>query len=233
MLKLILSYFIGNEGIEMGREFNELFDEWSHSYDETVTGHDPEYEEVFIDYDKILSTVAEKSTGTVLEFGVGTGNLTARLNNKGLNVFGIEPSEGMRAIAKQKLKNITILDGDFLEFPQIDAKIDTIVSTYAFHHLTDEEKDKAIRKYSNLLNEGGRILFADTVFPTEEAKQEKIRESLKRNFHRLAEDLQREYYTTIPVLQHIFDKYGFEVSFTRLNPFVWLMDAKKERRNDS
>lgn len=216
--------------LEMGREFNELFNEWSHSYDQTVTGHDPEYEEVFIDYEKILSTVANKSNGTVLEFGVGTGNLTAILNKKGLNVIGIEPSEGMRTIAKQKLKNITILDGDFLEFPQIDVPIDTIVSTYAFHHLTDEEKEVAIGKYSTILNEGGRILFADTVFPTEEAKQEKIRESLQRNFHRLAEDLQREYYTTIPVLQHIFDKYGFTIAFTKLNPFVWLIEAKKERR---
>jgi len=230
MLKLILSYFIGDEGIKMGREFNELFNEWSHSYDQTVTGHDPEYEEVFIDYEKILTTVANKSKGTVLEFGVGTGNLTAILNKKGLNVFGIEPSEGMRSIAKQKLKNIAILDGDFLEFPQMDVPIDTIVSTYAFHHLTDDEKEKAIAKYTNILNEDGRILFADTVFPTEEAKQEKIQESLQRNFHRLAEDLQREYYTTIPVLQHIFDKYGFSVSFTKLNPFVWLIEAKKERR---
>ncbi|MBS4175014.1 class I SAM-dependent methyltransferase [Bacillus sp. FJAT-49736] len=212
----------------MGREFNELFDEWSHSYDQTVTGHDPEYEEVFIDYDKILKTVAEKSTGTVLEFGVGTGNLTAMLNERGLNVFGIEPSEGMRTIAKQKLKNITLLDGDFLDFPKIDAEIDTIVSTYAFHHLTDAEKETAIQKYSELLKKDGRIVFADTVFSTEEAKQEKIRESLKRNFHRLAEDLQREYYTTIPVLQHIFEKYGFEVSFIKLNPFVWLMDAQKK-----
>ncbi len=230
MLKLILSYFIGNEGIEMGREFNDLFNEWSHSYDQTVTGHDPEYEEVFIDYEKILTTVAKKSKGTVLEFGVGTGNLTAILNEKGLNVFGIEPSEGMRSIAKQKLKNITILDGDFIDFPKIDVPIDTIVSTYAFHHLTDEEKEIAIKKYSNLLHEGGRIIFADTVFPTEEAKQEKIQESLDRNFHRLAEDLQREYYTTIPVLQHIFDQYGFTVNFTKLNPFVWLIEAQKERR---
>jgi putative AdoMet-dependent methyltransferase len=215
----------------MGREFNELFNEWAQSYDQTVTGHDPEYEEVFIDYDKILSTVAEKSTGTTIEFGVGTGNLTAILNNKGLNVFGIEPSEGMREIAKQKLRNITILDGDFLDFPQIDVEINTIVSTYAFHHLTDEEKDLAIQKYSKLLKDNGRIIFADTVFPSEEAKQERIQDSRNKNFNRLADDLQREYYTTIPVLRNIFEKHGFTVDFMQLNPFVWLMEAKKEERS--
>jgi putative AdoMet-dependent methyltransferase len=230
MLKLIHSWFIGNEGIEMGREFNELFDEWSHSYDQTVTGHDPEYEDVFLNYDKILSTVAKRASGTVIEFGVGTGNLTAILYKKGLNVLGIEPSEGMRTIAEQKLKEIKILDGDFLDFPEFDTKVDTLVSTYAFHHLTDEEKDIAIQKYSHLLKENGRIVFADTVFPTEEAKQDMIQDALKKNFNRLAEDLQTEYYTTIPVLQQIFQKHGFTVNFTKLNPFVWLIDAKKEGR---
>lgn len=211
----------------MGREFNELFNEWAPSYDQTVIGHEPEYEEVFKDYNKILSTVAEKSVGTVIEFGVGTGNLTAILNNKGLNVYGIEPSEGMRGIAQKKLRNSTILDGDFLDFPQIDAEINTIVSTYAFHHLTDAEKDLAIQRYSKLLKENGSIIFADTVFPSDLAREEKIRESRNQNFHRLADDLEREYYTTIPILRRMFEKYGFSVSFIQLNPFVWLIEAIK------
>ncbi|MEH7121336.1 class I SAM-dependent methyltransferase [Neobacillus vireti] len=211
----------------MGREFNELFNEWAQSYDQTVSGHDPEYEDVFKDYNKILSTVAEKSAGTVIEFGVGTGNLTAILNNRGINVYGIEPSEGMREIAQKKLNKVTLLDGDFLNFPQIDEEINTIVSTYAFHHLTDTEKDLAIQKYSKLLNENGSIIFADTVFPSELAKRERIRESRNQNFHRLADDLEREYYTTIPILQHIFEKYGFSVSFIQLNSFVWLIEAIK------
>jgi putative AdoMet-dependent methyltransferase len=213
----------------MGRDFNELFNEWSQTYDQTVTGNDPEYKEVFMDYDYILSTVAEKSSGTVIEFGVGTGNLTNLLVNKGLYVLGIEPSNGMRKIAQQKFKNITILDGDFLNFPQINAEINTIVSTYAFHHLTDNEKDLAIQNYYKLLKNNGRIIFADTVFPTEELKQQRIQESRKKNLNRLADDLESEFYTTIPVLRNIFEKRGFTVDFNQLNSFVWLMDAKKTK----
>ncbi|MGE8203103.1 class I SAM-dependent DNA methyltransferase [Heyndrickxia sp. NPDC080065] len=211
----------------MGREFNELFDQWSHSYDNTVSGKDPEYEEVFLHYDEILSKVADSSMGTVVEFGVGTGNLTNKLMKRRLTVFGMEPSEGMRKIAQEKLPDVRIFDGDFLNFPNVSESIDTFVSTYAFHHLTDKEKEIAIGKYSKLLKEGGRVVFADTVFATEEAKRGMIQDAKGKGYNRLAEDLEREYYTTISVLQDLFNQNSFSVTFTKLNPFVWLIDAKK------
>jgi putative AdoMet-dependent methyltransferase len=214
---------------EVGREFDKLFDEWSHSYDETVNGNDHEYEDVFEDYDIILSKVAEKAGGTVVEFGVGTGNLTQKLLEKGLKVIGIEPNEKMRSIAGAKLPGVIIIDGDFQDF-NVDIPVQTFVSTYAFHHLTDEEKEIAIEKYSRILPENGRIVFADTIFETEEAKQQMIKDSQEKGFTRLAEDLQREYYTTIAVLQNILIEKGFTVSFTKLNRFVWLLDAVKEGR---
>ena len=60
----------------MGREFIELFEDWADYYDDTVTGHDDEYREVFKGYEEILDRVVNISCGYVLEFGVGTGNLT-------------------------------------------------------------------------------------------------------------------------------------------------------------
>lgn len=49
----------------------------------------------------------------------------------------------MREKAAEKLGNVAqISDGDFLTFPVPEGEIDTVVSTYAFHHLTDEEKRK-------------------------------------------------------------------------------------------
>ena len=52
----------------------------------------------------------------MLEFGVGTGNLTARLLKAGLKVTGIEPSPAMREKAIAKLETTDIVDGDFLDF---------------------------------------------------------------------------------------------------------------------
>ncbi|PAE38548.1 class I SAM-dependent methyltransferase [Bacillus sp. 7884-1] len=212
----------------MGREFLDVFEQWADSYDESVSGHNQEYKEVFAGYEQILEAVKERSMGHVVEFGVGTGNLTKILFEKGLNVTGIEPSVPMRRIAEAKLgTNVKILEGDFLHFPEI-INIDTIVSTYAFHHLTDEEKDEAIAKYGKLLSKGGRIVFADTMFESGKDYNNAIVEAKAEGFHNLAKDLETEYYTTIPNLRTILEKSGFIVRFKRCNNFVWLMEAEKQ-----
>lgn len=211
----------------MGLEFMNIFDRWAESYDETVFGHGEEYKEVFEDYEQILREVADKSRGTVVEFGVGTGNLTAKLLAKGHKVYGIEPSEAMRKQTKQKFPDLKIFDGDFLNIPSSVKEFDTIVSTYAFHHLTDSEKAKAVNLYQQLLPAKGKIVFADTVFLSIDAKNETIKKAEQQEFYNLAKDLKTEYYTTIEVLKEIFHSNGFEVSFTKLNTYVWLIDAAK------
>jgi putative AdoMet-dependent methyltransferase len=213
----------------MGREFLDLFETWADSYDQSVEGYDEEYREAFERYDEILNTVVSKSGNVVLEFGVGTGNLTKKLLEAGKTVYGIEPSAPMREKAFEKLgKNVSIQDGDFLVFPFPEEPVDTIVSTYAFHHLTDEEKARAIANYGKLLRKGGKIVFADTAFADKMAFQQAIDEAIQRGFHNLAEDLQREYYTTLDALERMFHAGGFSVEFTRLNKFVWLMEAVKQ-----
>ncbi|CAH0231906.1 MULTISPECIES: class I SAM-dependent methyltransferase [Peribacillus] len=211
----------------MGREFIDLFEEWSKSYDDTVSGHDIEYQEVFKHYDRILDSVTDRAHGHVLEFGVGTGNLTERLLRKGLKVSGIEPSPAMREIAVSKLRGKTeIADGDFIDFPKPE-QVDSIVSTYAFHHLTDEEKEKAIANYGKLLNTGGKIVFADTMYQSREAHERAIQDARQAGFHNLANDLQTEYYTTIPFLEKALEANGYKVNFERCNQFVWIMEAEK------
>ncbi|WP_017379203.1 class I SAM-dependent methyltransferase [Paenisporosarcina sp. TG-14] len=211
----------------MGREFVEIFDEWVHSYDESVSGKDPEYRDVFAKYDEILLAVAKKSFGTVVEFGTGTGNLTAKLIAAGYSVIGIEPNAAMRTVTAKRFPELTIIDGDLLVF-EAPQKVDTFVSTYVFHHLKDPDKEKALSLYASLLPIGGKIVFADTVFTSEEAKQAQISKERARGFNNVADDLEREYYTTIPVLTETFEKAGFTVQFEQMNDFVWLMDAIKK-----
>ncbi|MUT67141.1 class I SAM-dependent methyltransferase [Paenibacillus sp. NEAU-GSW1] len=211
----------------MGREFIELFDKWAEDYDQTVAGQDEQYREVFEQYEQILETVASRSFGTVVEFGVGTGNLTEKLIAKGLQVYGVEPSSGMREqIAKRELA-FTLLDGDFIQFPAIDAGIDSIVSTYAFHHLNDTEKETAIGIYSKLLGSGGKIIFADTAYLNAEEKEQIHASARELGYNDLLIDLQTEYYTTIDALRSMLERNGFQASFSRLNRYVWLIDATK------
>ncbi|WP_453994800.1 class I SAM-dependent methyltransferase [Bacillus nitroreducens] len=214
----------------MGREFLEVFEGWAETYDSTVTGHDVEYKEVFSRYDDILNDVVQKSGHVVLEFGVGTGNLTQKLLNENKTVYGVEPSKPMREIAIEKLKgySLKIDDGDFIVFKKPEEQIDTIVSTYAFHHLNDTEKNQAFIEYSNILEKGGKIVFADTMFENKQEYNMTIESAKEKGFLNLAKDLETEYYTTIPVLQGIAKQNGFTVEFTRFNHFVWVMEATKQ-----
>ncbi|MBD1382058.1 class I SAM-dependent methyltransferase [Metabacillus arenae] len=212
----------------MGREFVDLFEKWAESYDTTVKGENIEYKDVFANYEAILNEVVKKSGAVVLEFGVGTGNLTKKLSQNNKIVFGIEPSKAMRDIARKKLgTSVSLLDGDFLTFPLPNMQVDTIVSTYAFHHLTKEEKAKAIGIYGRILHKGGKIVFADTAFINQEIFEEMVKESKSKHFLKLAADLETEYYSTHIDLSNIFGQNGFQITFTQMNRFVWLIEAEK------
>ncbi|SDM77193.1 class I SAM-dependent DNA methyltransferase [Sediminibacillus halophilus] len=212
----------------MGREFIDLFNEWAGSYDETVTGHDPQYRAVFDKYDTILEVVTNNSLGNVLEFGVGTGNLSKKLLDAGHQVIGVEPSAAMREATAKKFPDLRVEDGDFLTYPQPETPISTIVSTYAFHHLTDEEKGRAIKGFSELLPAGGKVVFADTAYQDEETKQQIHQQAKQNGYNDLLYDLTTEYYPMLDVLQSLFEDNGFYVTFKQMNQFVWLMIAEKQ-----
>ncbi|KIL52715.1 class I SAM-dependent methyltransferase [Jeotgalibacillus campisalis] len=212
----------------MGREFVEIFDEWIDSYDESVSGNDEEYREVFAGYDDILQKVADAAQGLTVEFGVGTGNLTEKLLKKGIQVVGIEPNGAMRKHTQNRFPGVQIEDGDFTSFPlPKEQQIQTLVSTYAFHHLTDDEKKEAALYYKDILSDDGQVVFADTMFESDYARKKQWEKVESQGYKNLLEDLKREYYTTKPVMEKLFEEAGFSVSFTQLNDYVWLIHAKK------
>jgi len=212
----------------MGREFLEIFEDWAESYDAFVEGEDPQYQEVFRGYDQILSAIVEKSGNSVIEFGVGTGNLTRKLLEAGKVVFPIEPSPQMCDLAKAKLGSaVQIHDGDLLVFPLPPHEVDTIVSSYVFHHLNDEEKGEAARCYGALLPVGGKVVFADTMFESEAVRQSLIEQAKQAGFADLKADLEREYYPLIPDIARLFEDAGFATEFVQYNDFVWILEAVK------
>lgn len=210
----------------MGREFVEIFDEWVHTYDESVNGNDEQYKDVFLKYNEILQAVADAALGPVVEFGVGTGNLTEKLLERNLEVVGVEPNQSMRQVTNIKMPGVVVIDGDFLEF-ETPISPQSFVSSYAFHHLTDKEKAQAFKLYAEKLPAGGKVIFADTVFDSQQSKKEIIAFEQARGHVNLVEDLNREYYTTIPKLEELIIKAGFTVKLSKMNNYVFLIEATK------
>lgn len=210
----------------MGKEFLHIFDEWAEQYDASVSGQDPQYADVFEQYEEILEAVATRVFGTVIEFGPGTGNLTKRVIEKNVEVIPVEPHDKMRELFAERFPELAVQEGDLVDFTTPE-RLDGFISSYVFHHLTDEEKGQALKTYAKLLRPGGKVVFADTAFITEQAKQDQIAKEKARGFTAVAEDLEREYYTTIPILEKLFTAAGFTVTFTQMNDYVWLMDATR------
>lgn len=211
----------------MGVEFVDLFDQWASSYDETVSGNDPEYREVFKGYEDMLRQLADLSISPVMEFGVGTANLTREIIDQNKVVLGIEPSGEMRRIAKVKCPEAAIYEGDFLNYPPLQTPIRSIVSSFAFHHLNKEEKQQAINRFYQQLEPNGQVIFIDTLFKDEGHKEALIAKAEQDGFLNLAQDLQEEYYPYLEEIKETFLHQGFKVSFKQLNQYAWLIQAQK------
>ena len=212
----------------MGLEFMPIFKDWAAAYDDGVTGNDPEYREVFRHYQETLTTIAELAGEKVLEFGSGTGNLTAALLAKGKTVYPVEPSADMRQIAEAKpeLAQVSFIDGDLEHFP-IPAEVDTIVANLVFHHLTSQEKRRALRRYHELLPMGGQVIFGDTMFLSQASYDRIVEEAAAQGHQTLVADLKREYYPLMEELEEMFRNAGFDTTYQQMNRFVWIVKAVK------
>lgn len=209
--------------------FNDLFDNWATHYDETVYTKKGEYYEVFKNYEEILKeTVAlikAPVTSTVLDIGSGTGNLGAAASTLGYHVIGIEPNAKMRELAATKYPHIPVQNGSFLTLDIPDQSASAIISSYAFHHLQDEEKVEAIAFLTTKLHRGGQIIIADTMYESQEAASDLLNWAENYGFTHLAQDLKMEFYTTHEVLSNAFKQFNYTVHFKQMNQFVWILEA--------
>ena len=151
------------------------FDSWADRYDTFVGESDEGNAYPFARYKELLGgifqTIMEKPGAAVLDLGFGTGNLAAMLYEKGCDIYGQDYSERMIELASARMPGAHLYQGDFadgLVEALSDRSYDYIVSTYAMHHLTDEQKVSFLHSLLGHLNEGGKILIGDVAFQTRE-----------------------------------------------------------------
>ena len=207
------------------------FDRWAKSYDETILRAAQSDDWMFKDYDRILDKVVDycdlssNNYSTVVDIGAGTGNLASRFLNRGLRVTGIDPSEEMRKICKQKYHDIQVRAGHFEDIPIPDESTSVIVSAYAFHHLTPVQKEASITKMKRVLRPKGRIVIADLMFGNR-TEEERIKRALRMAGRGdIVDDIEDEYYGLFDELSNSFRREEFVFSGEQLTPFVWIFCA--------
>ena len=202
------------------------FDLWADGYDRAVGLSDEDGTYPFAGYRAVLNAIYQDIRGdenarTVLDVGIGTGTLAARLCGDGYAVTGVDFSPKMLGIARVHTENrARLLAHDMRDgFPAALSGecFDRIVCTYALHHLTDEEKPAFLRALADHLTEGGRVLIGDVAFPTR-AELVKCREQAGDEFD------DEECYLVADELPPL---PGMKASFTVMSPCAGILTLER------
>ncbi len=102
--------------------------------------------------------------GDVLEIGMGSGlNLPYYDTDKVRKVWGLEPSEGMRKLAHEKIVGskleVEMIDLPGEEIPLDANSVDTVLVTYTLCTIPDAQL--ALRGMQRVLRPGGKLLFCE------------------------------------------------------------------------
>ncbi|OBF47089.1 class I SAM-dependent methyltransferase [Mycolicibacterium monacense] len=91
---------------------------------------------------------------TVLDLGAGTGKLTTRLVERGLDVIAVDPIPEMLEVLTQSLPETPALLGTAEEIPLADDSVDAVLVAQAWHWFDPE---RAVKEVSRVLRPGGRL----------------------------------------------------------------------------
>ncbi len=208
------------------------FDQQALSYDERMTGvgqpfhTGPEYEKAL---DRTVERVSPAAGEIGLDIGTGTGNLAGRFLDKGIRMIGIDQSREMLNRCRRKYPQMETKVGNFLAVPFFDGHFDFIVTSFALHHLTDEQKPLALAEMDRVLKPHGRICITDYMFENslERARyMERLKAEERWDALRALED---EYYADRSQLLQWLEGRGYIAKYERLNELLHIVYAVRIR----
>ena len=143
------------------------------SYDPIARLYDPWSSSVIEDISFYVEE-ALAAGGPVVELGVGTGRIAIPTALAGVNVIGVDASEGMLAVCAQRGAEAGVADrldlrqGD-LRAPPVTERVNLVTCPFrAFLHLSgDEDRLQALAAVHELLEPGGRFIF-DVFAPSQD-----------------------------------------------------------------
>lgn len=140
----------------------EVFNHYAHYYDLIYSLKDYKEEADYVN--SLIRNFAPKTT-TILDLGCGTGSHDFYLARKGFDVTGVDLSESMIAIAKEKqtheaLENLKFLKGDITSL-NLKKEFDCVVSLFhVMNYLTSNDAmNKGFTNAVKHLKSGGLFIF--------------------------------------------------------------------------
>ena len=197
------------QGSKRMNDRQRLFDDWARDYDASVRS-DEAYP--FAGYDRVLDWIVDlaevRPSDRVLDIGVGTGNLSARLSSIGCELWGVDFSAAMLAEARKKLPQMHLVQADLLAgWPSnLPERFDRIVSAYVLHEFDLETQLRLIADFVAHLSKSGRIAVGDIAFDSQ-ARLEEVREVFANTW-----DAEEHYWVAEQIVPRLLER-GLAVAF--------------------
>jgi putative AdoMet-dependent methyltransferase len=206
------------------------------NHDDEADGYDRSVEDVQdpirTGYDDVLRWVIQEgridSTSRVLELGSGTGNLSALIDICS-ELVCVDLSARMEAIARPKLTHLAnrrFIKADILEVFSFEiGRFDAVISSYAVHHLTPDEKHRLFQCLTTVLLPGGRAVFGDLMLQKEEEQAIKIGKYLAKGDRSTAEAIGEEFFWLLDSAVSELAQLGFAVDTKRFSDLSYGLAA--------
>lgn len=104
--------------------------------------------------------VLADGAGPVADVGCGTGRVTAHLRGLGLDVFGIDLSPGMLAVARSAHPDVRFEVGSMLALDLPDGALAGVLAYYSTIHVPDDRLPTVLAEFCRVLAPGGHLLLA-------------------------------------------------------------------------
>ncbi|WP_209847110.1 MerR family transcriptional regulator [Paenibacillus sediminis] len=208
------------------------FDRQASFYDELVTSRQAInlYENYEQALDLTLAWVTPSKTEKGLDIGTGTGNLAGRFLQAGIPMAAIDQSKQMLKQCQMKYPHLETKLGNFLAIPYLDDQFDFIVTSYALHHLTDEQKLIALEEMARVLQPHGRICITDLMFENEAARSRYLRELEQQGAFEMKDAILDEYYADKSLILDWFEKKGYMTRHEQLSDLLHIVYAVPIRK---
>ena len=203
---------------KFAQKFNH--DPIANDYDDNVQNENNPIRKGYISLMKWIKEKTKESN-ILIDLGCGTGNTSNQIDSD-KKIYCVDISQNMLDLAKKKLENnesIVFIKSDLLGFFddfKNDKQIDTIISTYAIHHLTQNEKHTLFEKAFNFLPKGGKVIFGDLMFKSKEYENQ-----MKNKYPDLVEDFDDELYWYIDDESKKLESVGFKIGVKRFSDLSW------------
>ncbi|MGH2866700.1 MAG: class I SAM-dependent methyltransferase [Solirubrobacteraceae bacterium] len=134
------------------------FDSIAEAYDESLPAHVVEH------YlrKRTEFVLRHCALGSGLDVGCGTGALAERLQDRGFQMTGIDPSEGMLDVLRRRVPAVDVVTGSGTALPFADASFDLVLTVAVMHHIADPQDVRAtLGEMVRVCRPQGRILVWD------------------------------------------------------------------------